>query len=339
MHLQRVEMPVIDHDLLLIPKVPEALREASVLGRVIPFVGAGLSLFGGCPSWAQFADGALTYFVDQGKFSYAQLAQLKHLNPRIKLSIALGLQDEHKINIDFKALIHPTARKDHADGRRIYSLVAKLGKTFVTTNYDQWLDDELAPPSFSVASPGSIRVDPVIKARTVVYESVDLTAANLNQPDTVLHLHGSVLKPERMIVTTQDYVRHYANDRRVKAGDPENPVLTFLAGLFAKKTVLFLGYGLDELEILEYVILKSRASRTPGVQPPHFILQGYFSHERELMAGMKRYYRECGIELIPYLKDAKDWGQLVDVLEEFATLMPASNLAVLQELNEMEGLL
>ena len=333
-------MAVVDDELLPIPKVPDALREASVVGKVIPFVGAGVSLLGGCPSWTQFADSALGYFVDQGKFSYAQLAQLKHLNPRIKLSIALGLQEEHHIRIDFKKLIHPVARNVHIDGRRIYGLVSRLGKTFVTTNYDQWLDDDIEPPSLSIGSAGAaVKVDSVVKSRGVFYERIDFKAANLNRADTVVHLHGSVLKPESMIVTTQDYVRHYANDRRLTADDPENPVLTFLEYLFEKKTVLFLGYGLEELEILEYVILKSRAMRKPGVQPSHFILQGYFSHERELMAGMRRYYRECGIELIPFLKDAKDWWQLVDVLGEFGRLMPASNLAVLQELKDMEGLL
>ncbi len=86
-----------------------------------------------------------------------------------------------------------------------------------------------------------------------------------------------------MILTTQDYVRHYANDR--VAGDPqkENRVLTFLDFLFKNKTVLFIGYGLDELEILEYVILKAgRPAGTTNREPRHYILQGFFSHEAAL---------------------------------------------------------
>jgi hypothetical protein len=65
-----------------------------------------------------------------------------------------------------------------------------------------------------------------------------------------------------MILTTQDYVRHYANDRLSGDAAKENRVLTFLEYLFANRTVLFVGYGLAELEILEYVILKAR--RPPG---------------------------------------------------------------------------
>jgi hypothetical protein len=56
-----------------------------------------------------------------------------------------------------------------------------------------------------------------------------------------------------MILTTQHYVRHYANDRNFRDTGKENNVLTFLDFLFREKNVLFVG-GLDELEILEYVI-------------------------------------------------------------------------------------
>jgi len=175
--------------------------------------------------------------------------------------------------------------------------------------------------------------------RRVYYKTEDLTAVHLNEENAVIHLHGSVRHPEGMILTTQQYVRHYANDRRTRDGDTENLVLTFLEDLFKNKTVLFIGYGLDELEILEYVIVKKRMPREPGVQPSHFLLQGFFSHERELMVSMRTYYRECGIELLPFLKDQRGWEQLIDVLEAFARSVPASGPVVLQEFKEMEALL
>jgi hypothetical protein len=138
----------------------------------------------------------------------------------------------------------------------------------------------------------------------------------------VLHLHGSLLDPGSMILTTQHYVRHYANDRRAGA-DGENKVLTFLGFLFAEKNVLFVGYGLEELEILEYVIGKARLVAEPGnTEMRHFLLQGFFSHEQELARSLSNYYAECGIELIPFLRDQKDWDQLIDVLAEFRAWRP-----------------
>jgi hypothetical protein len=79
------------------------------------------SKLAGCPDWDEFANGALRLFVDHGKFSHARLDQIDHLRPRIKLSIALALQAESKISIDFRALLHRQERREHAIGRRLYS--------------------------------------------------------------------------------------------------------------------------------------------------------------------------------------------------------------------------
>jgi len=57
------------------------------LTKLIPFVGAGASKLAGCPDWNEFADEALRVFVEHGKFSHAQLDQVKALSPRVKLSI------------------------------------------------------------------------------------------------------------------------------------------------------------------------------------------------------------------------------------------------------------
>src|SRR5262249_6387470 len=67
-----------------IPDIPEAIREAAQLAKLVPFIGAGASKLAGCPDWDEFANGALRLFVDHGKFSHAQLDQIKHLRPRIQ---------------------------------------------------------------------------------------------------------------------------------------------------------------------------------------------------------------------------------------------------------------
>ncbi|NLS75393.1 SIR2 family protein [Bradyrhizobium brasilense] len=171
-------------------------------------------------------------------------------------------------------------------------------------------------------------------------QSDEFTPANLNQPNCVFHLHGSVINPSGMIMTTRDYIRHYANDRRSDDPAQENRTLTFLEFLFQQKTVLFVGYGLDDLEILEYVIQKARQQvSSGGPQARHFMLQGYFAHEYELMRSMALYYAQCDIELIPFRRDQRDWAQLIEVLEAFAVAMPATKPLGLQKQVEMEALL
>jgi hypothetical protein len=294
----------------------------------------------GCPNWIEFADRALRYFVDQGKFTHGQLAQLSQQPPRVKLSIALGLQREHNLPIKFDAILYPDGRNTNPKGRRLYEALSKLGKTFVTTNYDDWLDTTIGAPPLTVLAGGGTGTPTIGQKPTVIYKVEELTPDNLERPNTVFHLHGSLLDPIGMILTTQHYVRHYANDRRADGPEGENRVLTFLGFLFSEKNVLFVGYGLEELEILEYVIGKARLMAEPGkTEIRHFLLQGFFSHEEELARSLSNYYAECGIELIPFLRDQKDWDQLMDVLEEYARIAPSGAPLNVQIFKEMGALL
>jgi SIR2-like domain len=327
--------------ILQIPAVPDGLREASQVGLLIPFVGAGASRLAGCPGWGDFADRTLHWLIEQGLFSFSKLDQIRHLNPRVKLSLARMLERETNTAIDYKALLHPAERKSHPKGVRLYNALFELASTFVTTNYDEWLDERLPNPAPAAAPADGDTAKKPLPTIRVVHRVDDLTPEVLGQANTVIHLHGSLREPKGMILTTQDYVTHYANDRLGNDPAQENRVLTFLDYLFTNRTVLFIGYGLEELEILEYVILKAR--RPPGApekEARHYILQGYFSHEEALMRQLKSYYlKECGIELIPFLRDERDFDQLIDVLEEFARLVPASTPLIIEKALEMEGLL
>src|SRR5712672_2414862 len=69
------------------------------------------------------------------------------------------LEAEHQIQIDFRSILHRKERSEHAIGCRLYSYLSKLGKTFVTTNYDEWLDEEIVPPTTDVGDEAGGSVD------------------------------------------------------------------------------------------------------------------------------------------------------------------------------------
>jgi hypothetical protein len=327
-------------DLKPIPDIPAGLREAAQRGILIPFIGAGASRIAGCPGWADFADGSIRTIMAQGKFTHAQFAQIRHLSPRVKLSIVRQLETEHGIKVDYKKVLSPDGCTD-AKGRRLYNALGKLGKTFVTTNYDEWLDDDLSAPITTLAKAVDEVAPPPVSRRTVLYGLQELTAANLNRPGSVIHLHGSVKEAGGMILTTRDYVRHYANDRLSAASaGQENIVLTFLDSLFRNKVVLFVGYGLEELEILEYIILKARQHSESAKTAQHYIVQGFYSHEAEQARFLREYYlRDCSIELIPFLMDEKGHDQLLDIVEHLADKVPAAEPMKLQKILEMGKML
>jgi hypothetical protein len=325
----------------LIPAIPQGLREAAQRGILIPFVGAGVSVLAGCPTWDDLADGALRACIEAQKFTHGQLDQIRHLSPRMKLSIARAMEAEHGLAIDYGRLIHPkNGYANNEVGQRVYRNLGKLGQTFVTTNYDAWLNTEIPELKFSVTETATAQdttaAAPV--ARRSILNVNEFTPANLNRAKCVFHLHGSLDDPSGIVMTTRDYITRYANDRTSDDPENENRTLTFLNHLFQTKTVLFVGYGLEDLEILEYVVQKARLlSERP--QARHFMLQGYFSHEYELMRSLTQYYAQCNIQLLPFLRDHRDWSQLTEVLEALAEAMPAATLLSLQVQMEMESLL
>lgn len=325
------------------PAVPPGLIEAATRTTLVPFIGAGVSQLAGCPRWALFADQAIDSLVACGALTPAQRSQLGALSPRVKLSIAKLTALRKKVSINYRDILQSS--KDwsaDANGRRIYSYLSALSSKFVTTNYDEWLDIVLPPYEFEL-NPSSDngkedRRDE--QRRTKLHLPDEIRADNFLTPNTVVHLHGALEDPDNMVLSTSDYIRRYSNDRRGEQGGRENQILRFLEFLFREKNVLFIGYGLEELEILEYVVMKAKASSShqPKVAK-HYLLQGFFSFEAEICASLHDYFlHECGIELIPFSRDEKDWEQLIDVLEVFAKALPANDELIVQQLAEMEDL-
>jgi hypothetical protein len=300
------------------PKIPDALRVAATTRQLVPFVGAGVSQLGGCPGWEEFANRTLKFFVTQGKLSHAALDQIMGLTSRVKLSVALGLEGRHDLPIKFAELLSPSSEERKIICDRVYENLGRLAKTFVTTNYDEWLD----------------------RARVPFYREEDLCMRNFDVPNAVFHIHGSVLDSKSMVRTTDEYLVRYASHKIARGSDGENPFLTFLEKLFELKTVLFIGYSLSELEVLEYVLQKKGApSKGAQFEQKHFILQGFFSHQVDLARSLKEYFATFGVQLLPYSRDEHDWDQLAHVIDYLGRELPAGKPLALATLREMEGLL
>jgi len=322
-----------------IPELPDELLAAAQAGRLVPFVGAGVSRLAGCPGWDEMANAALKQMVDEGKLSYAELEQCHSITaPRIKLSMAELIARKHGLSIDYKDILERPKWQMDSKGLQCYGALGQLGHRFVTTNYDSWLDYKY-PTVSSASVPTGPSNTPSYATRQAYHDRGDFTAARFRDPNTVIHLHGSLQNPGGMILTMRDYISHYANDRGA-GGDEENQVLTFLEHLFKDKTVLFVGYGLEDLEILEHVVQKARGMARGESVVRHYMLQPYFSYEQGLAENMERYFgEECGIALLPYQRDGKSYDQLIDVLTVYAQHMPATDPMVMQDLREMEGMI
>ncbi|MCP4410400.1 MAG: hypothetical protein GY807_22175 [Gammaproteobacteria bacterium] len=280
-------------DLREIPELPDEVIQAGLNGELALFVGAGASMLLGLPSWSDLAWQALQSLQKMGLLNFSELEQLKYLEPKKQLSIAKLIATENEQALELAGYF-----KDKFEGTSIYRSINDIGCVCVTTNYD-----ELLSPRYLDAKDGS--VTPVLVKR--VCHKKEFLAKHLDEPGTVIHLHGGISHPETMVVTTKDYLEHY-DDEHVKH---------FLGELFARKTVLFVGYGLDEAEILEHILRRGAVQSTADRR--RFVLQGYYRSQQPLYENLHRYYEKSfGVHVIGFVRDHEDYKQQETLLRAWA---------------------
>jgi len=141
-----------------LPPIPRGLQEAALTKTLVPFVGAGVSCIAGCPDWSGLADSVLKQLQGTALLTPAQIDQISRQPPRTKLSIARSLAAASRKPIDFENILHPGGWERavlSSEGRRVYGALSALADTFVTTNYDRWLDQRFPltrrPPDYRAA--------------------------------------------------------------------------------------------------------------------------------------------------------------------------------------------
>jgi len=296
-----------------IPPVPVEIIKASSQGRLIVFIGAGVSRIIGCPSWQQFADKVLRYLYETKRINFHEFENLRKLDPRKLLSICKQIISEKGPNPtpDFKKMLSPA--KELSEKYKIYENLFSWRAIYVTTNFDECLDKvalEKRPPPLRMKhfeSEEQSKIEPEISSK-LIWSKEKLLVSNLNQSN-VLHLHGSVIDVDSLIMTTSDYLNHYK---------PESEPAVMLKEIFDSYTVLFVGYGLEEYEILEYLV--SKTSCIKGTLQ-HFMLYPMFKEEKNLFDFQKKYYTDLGIELIPYPIGESGYEHLNKVIEEWGKII------------------
>lgn len=314
--------------------VPEEIRVAATMGRLTFFIGAGVSRLYGLPSWDGLANKMLGKLAECGRLNHSLVDILSKYSTKVKISIAdYYFKENRKADTEAQyqnltyhsALMDGISKEDIHKNIPVYKLIADCNVKLLTTNYDNLLADVLD----SVATTESVVAEtkfeqPEPKESTVgsksklfnytIFRNLNsLEESALTKNNILVHLHGSLHDEDSLISSTQSYLKLY--------GDKNNQERLNL--LFQKQTVVFFGYGLDELEILD-LILRSSSSIPESEQSPRFFLVlPLLSHEIEILKHLQIYYSQLGVTLLPYSIDTKSYHALTDVLEEWTkTLKP-----------------
>ncbi len=327
--------------------------EAAKAQRLVPFVGAGLSALCGQPTWNEFANQAVTKITrrEPSLITYAHADLFSKLSTRTRLSLVEHIAVANAMSREelFGDLFHP--HTDAAKQRNQLQLctdVWKLAKSnlVITTNYDGLLRSTL-PVSRDTTSAnepvadGSLGAEPrpQVAPRCGIHCEPELILERASNQKLLIEWHGSVENANGMIVTVGDYVRHYASHRD---GGDRPPHLEFLKNVFKRKQVLFIGYGLEEMEILEYVLQKAVTEGERGAytnrQPPHFLIQGYFRHEKPLVDHLRKYYEGLNIRLLAFPKDTENYAALLSTLAFMAAQVHEVATPTIVKFAEMRAL-
>jgi hypothetical protein len=311
--------------------IPEEIRIAAKMGRLTFFIGAGVSRLYGLPSWEELANKMLVKLAECGKLNHSLVEILLKYPTKVKMSIAdhyfkeLKKSSEHRHLTYRSVLMGEVSKKDIHNSIPVYKLIADCNVKLLTTNYDSLLSDVLSTiastnstiEDVNINSSASDRLPTVNKSNIYkykIFKNLDqLEESSLTENNILVHLHGSLDDEETLIASTQSYLKLYgdlANQERLKL-------------LFKKQTVVFFGYGLEELEILD-LILKSSSDWTEKQENPRFFLVlSILSHEMEILKHLQIYYSQLGVTLLPFSRDTKSYHALTDVLEEWTkTLKP-----------------
>ena len=272
---------------------PDEIIQAGLNGELVLFVGAGASMLLELPSWEGLATVALGELRKKGLLNYSQIDQLKTLDPKKQLSIACLIAEENSFNLDLEKYL-----TGKSEGDSIYKAINDIGCPCVTTNYD-----ELLAPRFIEHKDGSTTAASIVR----ISERDRFYAKLLSEPGTVVHLHGAISQPKTMIVTTKEYLEHY---------DHEN-VQEFLSELFKKKTILFIGYGLEEAEILEHILRRGSVKATGDRR--RFALQGFFRSQQPLYENLHNYYEKSfGVHILGFIRDHENYKCLEKIVKAWA---------------------
>lgn len=306
-------------------ELDSSIEIAAADGKLVFFIGNGLSRLYGLPSWDQLSLEMLKMLAQRKLITYAQLDLLKAASTKTRISIAdrrfRQLRGDPRYpELTYKSALGLETGRPPRDAKA-YQILATCKARFITTNYDLFLL-EAYQRKLASAEPVAMTQSAEAPAANANAQKTSVGSARLLRGpsefnrteflrnDVIWHLHGSVEDESQIVASTRNYLDVYSNEE----------IQTQLQWVFENHVVVFVGYGLDELEVLDMIV---RATRLRGLKPDpakltaHVLLPLY-SHEEVIVDQLKEYYLDLGINLIPFSKDERDYFSYEILLEKWA---------------------
>ena len=301
--------------------------------RLIVFYGAGVSRLGGCASWIELAQTIIESMPSElfSKLEKTVLREMAEYKARDVISIC---HERAQIKPEYLKIYHDAIIRSVTPdpGKsdvllKIYTLLLELKPVaFITTNIDKLIENlgsklkgrrifnvvDKKDEDFSVLD--SFAQGAPDASRTVGETSIDSDGYGLCNGN-IFYLHGSITRVQGAVLGINQYIEHYYRQK-----DASN----FLKKVFAEDyTVLFIGYGLEEYEVLQniYLAVNKKTSQSAEAREfKHFILTGIYTSEIAKFNIQRNYFNMFSVCPIPYFIDHAGHSKLFEVLEKLIPL-------------------
>ncbi len=271
-----------------IPEVPDEIRVAVNNNSLAVFIGAGVSRLVGCHGWDTLAKNLVSRCHRERIINYKENETLSQISDHKKtITICYHLfHKNHLADVFYEELNISLLEGTVVKSPNIYDEIYKLRGLFITTNADTHFDKSFNQPN-------------------IIYQSSDFSADRLDSTN-LYHIHGSVMDRTSLIFTVSSYMKRYTQEPEFRR---------FLNRIFREYTVLFLGYGVTEFEILDFILRDNK--RNMALAPRHFMLSAFYSGEENILSYEQEYYNDLDINILGYEKDAIGFSQLTEVLKHW----------------------
>lgn len=287
--------------ILDIPQIPQEIIDAVNDDKLAIFFGAGTSRSIGCSDWKKLAetlvnkcypeekeDNPSSLSISSSSIDTCERKILSEIkDPKKVITICQCILDKNNSSDIFFETISESLQPDLdlLDKQNIYTELYGLRGLFITTNIDTHFDDRFDSSNI-ICRKEEIREDNIDKSK-------------------LYHIHGSIVDRDSVVLTVKNYFDRYS----------DHEFMSFLRKIFDEKVILFIGYGLSEFEVLDFLFTKSQDS-LPG-RKKHFILLPYRENEDTKLQFDTYYYSELGIDVIPYLDSNRDYKPLFNVIKKW----------------------
>ena len=272
-----------------IPDIPDQIVDAVNRNTLAVFIGAGVSKTLGCDGWNDLSERLINRCIRTGNSNGSPCLGeqgadvLKGYNDnKKKITICERILDKSGCEAAFFDEIEESlkADPDKLKIRNIYDELPGFRALFITTNMDEHFDVKFIPSK-------------------IAYQAEDFVK-ELDR-NKLYHIHGKLSDPTSMVLTIPQYLTRY--------NTPE--FQNFLKSIFAKYTVLFIGYGMEEFELLDFIVGKCKPSEK--IEQKHYTLKSFKPGEERTLKFEEHYYNSMGISVIPYV-ETDNYERLCDVI-------------------------